>query len=115
VVVRYCGSLGRLRPLVNLFRRPPLPPPGRPLKFFYFAFVATDDVPAFAVLLRRVTNDFAAGEYSHFVVGLHERDPRLAALADYAHTPFAGRLFAVTLDGPPELDDRVPYIETALL
>jgi hypothetical protein len=115
VVVRYCGWLGRLRPLVNLFRRPPLPAPGRPLKFFYLAFVAGDGVPAFAALLRRVANDFAAGDYTHFIVGLHERDPSLAALTDYAYTPFAGRLFAVTLDGPPELDDRVPYIEAALL
>jgi hypothetical protein len=115
VVVRYRGWLGRLRPVVNLVRRPPLPPPGRPLAFFYLAFLSTDDVDAFAALLRRAYNDAVGGGWTHFVVGLHERDPRAAVLDDYAHTPFGGRLFAVTMDGPPDLDGRVPYVEAALL
>jgi hypothetical protein len=115
VVVRYGGLLGKLRPLINLVRRPPLPPPGQPLPYFYLAFLATDDTDAFAALLRRAYNDAVGGAYSHFVVGLHERDPRAAVLNEYPRTPFAGRLFAVTLDGPPDLDDRVPYVEAALL
>jgi hypothetical protein len=115
VVVRYTGLLGKLRPLVNLFRRPPLPPPGQPLGFFYLAFLATDDTAAFAALLRRAYNDAAGGAYTHFVASLHERDPRAAILAKYPHTPFAGRVFAVTMDGPPDLDDRIPYVEAALL
>jgi hypothetical protein len=115
VVVRYGGLLGKLRPLVNLVRRPPLPPPGQPLRFFHAAFLATDDTAAFAALLRRVYNDGVRGDCTHFIVGLHERDPRAAVLADYPRTPFAGRLFAVTLDGPPDLDGRVPYVEAAFL
>ena len=55
------------------------------------------------------------GVYSHFTVGLHENDPRCAVLNDYARTPFAGRLYAVTLDNPPVLDGRTPYVEAALL
>jgi hypothetical protein len=115
VVLRYGGWLGRLRPAINLLRRPPLPPPGTPLPFFYIAFVSTDDTEACAALLRHVYNEHCGGQYSHFVVGLHEQDPRVAALGDYAQTPFAGRLFAVSLDGRPDLDDRVPYVEAALL
>jgi hypothetical protein len=115
VVLGYGGWLGALRPLVNLVRRPPLPRPGLPLPFFYIAFVSTDDTAAFATLLRRAYREHAGGAYSHCTVGLHEDDPRLAVLADYPRTPFAGRLFAVTLDGPPDLDGRVPYVEAALL
>ncbi|HMF18978.1 MAG TPA: hypothetical protein VKE98_17350, partial [Gemmataceae bacterium] len=115
VVMRYHGLVGKLRPWLNWFRRPPLPAPGQPLPFFSVAFVSTDDVADFATLLRRVYNDAAGGEFSHFIIGLHEHDPRTAVLRDYTFTPFAGRLFAVTFDEPPDLDGRVPYVEVAFL
>jgi hypothetical protein len=115
VVLRYGGLLGRLRPLINVVRRPPLPTPGVPLPFFYIAFMSTDDSSAFATLLRRVYVDHCGGEYSHCIVSLHEQDPRVSVLKGYSQTPFAGRLFAVTMDGPPDLDGRVPYVEAALL
>lgn len=115
VVARYRGILGAVRPLVNLVRRPPLPPPGDTLRFFYAAFASTDDPEAYAALLRRIHNDSIGRGYTHFVTGLHERDPRAAAFEEYERTPFAGRLFAVTFDGPAELDGRVPYMEAALL
>ena len=104
-----------MRPLLNCLRRPPLPPPGKPLPFFYLAFLSTDDTAAFAALMRRVYNDALGQGYSYFAVGVHEDDPRAAVLADYARTRFAGRVFAVTMDHPPRLDGRVPYIEAALL
>jgi hypothetical protein len=115
VVLGYRGWLARLRPMINMVRRPPLPCPGQTLSFFYVAFISTDDTAAFASLLRRVYNDHCNGNYSHCVVGLHEDDPRAAILKEYPQTPFAGRLFAVTFDGPPNLDGRVPYVEAALL
>jgi hypothetical protein len=115
VVLRYGGWMGRVRPLINLMRRPPLPCPGLPVPFFYVAFLSTDDKSAFATLFRRLYNDHCTGEYSHCVVGLHEQDPRAAVLRGYSQTPFAGRLFAVTMDGPPDLDGRIPYVEAALL
>ena len=121
VVLAYHGGLRWLRPLVNRLGGPPLPPPGKALPYFFVAFVSTDDVDAFRVLLRRVYND-AVGSgaarqrgYSHLIAGLHERDPRARVLEEYRRTDFAGRLFAVTFDGPPELDGRVPYMEAALL
>jgi hypothetical protein len=115
VILGYGGWLGALRPLVNLFRRPPLPRPGSPLAFFYVAFVSADDTAAFASLLRRVYNEHCHGQYPHVVIGLHEADARAIVLGDYPQTPFAGRLFAVSLDAPPTLDGRVPYVEAALL
>jgi hypothetical protein len=66
-----------------------------------------------------VYNDRLGRGYHYFVVGLHERDPLAAALADYALTPFAGRLFVVHFEDGEEpwrrLDGRVPYVELAML
>ncbi len=119
-VVAYHGSLRWLRPLVNKLRRSPLPDPGKALAYFFVSFVATDDVDAFRVLLRRVYNaavgrDLKQGGFSHFIAGVHERDPRADVFEEYSRTSFAGRLFSVTFDAPPELDGRVPYMEAALL
>lgn len=115
VVTRYRGVLGALRPIVNLVWRPPLPPPGRALRHFTVSFVSTDDREAFRVLLRHVYRDALGGPYEHFTLALHERDPRADILDEYPRTPFGGRLFAVTFDGPPRLDGRLPCVEAALL
>lgn len=115
VVTAYRGWLGRLRPLVNLVRRPRLPDPGSRLRFFYLAFAATDDVDAYRTLVRFVYNDRCESGYSHFTTALHETDPRCRVLDEYRATPFAGRLFVVTFGDPPELDGRVPWVEAALL
>ncbi len=115
VVAGYRGWLGALRPAVNLVRRPPLPPPGGAIRIRYAAFPAADDVAAFRVLLRRIQRESAGGAWDYLAIGLHERDPRAAALAEYPRIPFFGRLFAVTFDGPPELDGRVPFVEAATL
>lgn len=115
VVHGYGGALAWLRPLVNLVRKPGLPAPGRRLSYSYVALASTDDVEAFSSLLRRACNDALAAGNPRLLVGLHERDPRLSTLDEYSCTRFAGRLFAVTFDEPPELDGRVPYMEAALL
>ncbi len=116
VVTGYRGWLGRLRPFVNLLRRPRLPDPGSRLRFFYLAFAATDDVDTYRALVRFIHNAYAGiGGFSHFTTALHEDDPRREVFDDYAATPFAGRLFAVTYGEPPLLDGRVPWVEAALL
>lgn len=115
VVTRYRGALGALRPLVNLFRRPPLPPPGRPLRHLTLSFISTDDGQAMRALVRHAYREAAGGAYTHLTLALHERDPRAELIGEYPHTPFAGRLFAVTFDGVPRLDGRVPCAEAALL
>ena len=115
VVHSYSGVLAWLRPLVNRVRKPPLPATGRPLSYAYLALISTEDDGVFRALLRRASNDALAAGQSRLVVGLHERDSRLEALSEYSRTRFAGRLFAVTFDGLPKLDDRIPYMEAALL
>jgi len=115
VVHGYAGALAWLRPLVNLVHSSALPAPGRALAYSHVALISTDDEEAFRALLRRASNDALRAGSSRLVVGLHERDPRLAALEAYSRTPFAGRLFAVTFDEAPELDGRVPYVEASLL
>lgn len=115
VIKNYSGAVGVLRPLVNLFRSPPLPATNEPLSFFYIAFAATDSVEDYRTLLRSIYNESVGSSHTHMIAGLHERDPRLPVLRDYPQTRFAGRLFTVTFDGPVEIDDRIPYVEAALL
>lgn len=115
VVKNYSGVVGALRPLVNLFRKPALPATDEPLRFFYIAFSATDTIEDYRALLRSIYNESIDSPLTHMIAGLHERDPRSVALRDYPQTHFAGRLFSVTFDGPVEIDDRIPYVEPALL
>ena len=124
-VVRYHGALRLLRPIINasagLTGLAPLPPAGRNLRSFYAAFVAVDDddVAVFSALLRRIRDDHACGPYQYFVVGLHERDPLMAAIDGFRLTPFHARVFAVHFDDGASafdaLDGRVPYVEAATL
>ena len=115
VVKNYSGVVGALRPLFNLFRKPALPATDEPLRFFYIAFSATDTIEDYRALLRSIYNESIDSPLTHMIAGLHERDPRSVALRDYPQTHFAGRLFSVTFDGPVEIDDRIPYVEPALL
>ncbi len=125
VVRGYAGWLAMARPIYNAAARlagyPRYPPPGEELRSFYASFVAVDndERPVFAALLRALYNDHVGRGDHYFVVGLHERDPLVAALGDYALTPFAGRLFAVHFEDGDEtwrgLDGRVPYVELAML
>jgi hypothetical protein len=115
LVSRYRGALGLFRPVINLFRRPPLPAPGSTLAFATVAFVATDGVEEYRALLRRAYNEACDAGLSWLCAGVHESDPRLPVLSEYPATPFSGRLFAVTYDAAPRLDGRIPWVEAALL
>jgi hypothetical protein len=125
VVRGYAPRLAAARPFYNALARalgwPRYPRPGESLRSFYASFVAVDgdDLDVFRALLRSLYNDHVASGHHYFVLGLHERDPLVPALADYALTPFAGRLFAVHFDDGEELwrrlDGRVPYVELAML
>ena len=124
-VVGYRGPLRLLRPAYNLGARllgwPRFPRPGATLEAFYAACVAVadEDVDVFRALLRRVYNEAAGGPYACFVLGLHERDPLVAALDDYRVSHYRGRLFCVHFeDGEAAwraLDARVPHVEVATL
>jgi len=125
VVRGYGRRLALARPFYNLgarlFGYPRYPPAGAALRSFYASLVAVDDddLAAFRALLRSLYNDHVGGPHHYFVIGLHQRDPLLPALEDYALTPFAGRLFLVHFEDGEEawrgLDGRVPYVELAML
>ena len=115
VISGYGGWLNRLRPLCNLFRRPPLPSPGTTLRYFTVSFVAADDAPALAALMRHIYNDAVGGPWSHFTLALHEDDPRSAIFKAYRRDHFAGRLYAVMFDQSADLDGRVPYVDAGML
>ena len=112
----YRGALRWLWPFVR-----GLPQPGGLLNFFHASFVAVDDddMTVWRALLRALYNDAIGGEFSYFVVGLHERDPLASVLEDYSAVPFAGRLFCVCFEDGEQtyraLDWRVPYVEVATL
>lgn len=124
-VVGYRGSLRLLRPLcgvgARLFGWPRLPRPGEHLASFYAGFIAVaqNDVRIFRALLRRLYNDAVGGPHAYFVIGLHERDPLRAALADYRCSPYRGRLYCAHFeDGEAAyraLDGRIPHVEVATL
>jgi hypothetical protein len=105
----------------TLLGAPAFPEPGQYVPFFYVSFIAIDqdDAGVFRALLRQVYNDSVGSSFRYAMVGLHERDPLLAAMKDYSLTPFAGRLFCVCFaDGEHmyrTLDARVPYVEAATL
>jgi hypothetical protein len=105
----------------TLLGAPAFPEPGQYVPFFYVSFIAIDqdDDGVFRALLRQVYNDSVGSSFRYAMVGLHERDPLLAAMKDYSLTPFAGRLFCVCFaDGEHmyrTLDARVPYVEAATL
>ena len=106
------------RGLFKWLKRPlGLPNPGTVLPFFYASFVAVDDDDSetFSMLLRRLYNDHFGSEYSYFLIALHQRDSLRRALADYRLTNFDARLFCVSFDHKPQLDQRCPYIELATL
>jgi hypothetical protein len=124
-VISYGKRLRWMVPAANavqtLLGAPAFPEPGQYVPFFYMSFIAIDqdDVGVFRALLRQVYNDSVGSSFRYAMVGLHERDPLLAAMKDYSLTPFAGRLFCVCFaDGEHmyrTLDGRVPYVEAATL
>ncbi len=126
VVTGYDPLLRLLRPLGNLglaaLGRPALPPSGGKLRFFHLALpcVRGDDVGVFAALLERFHADWKDGTHACFVVGLHERDPLRAALANFPKFDYASRLYLVNWEDGAAfaagLDPhRIPHLETALL
>jgi len=124
-VISYGRRLRWIVPAANavqtLLGAPSYPEPGQYVRFFYVSFIAVDqdDVGVFRALLRRVYNDAVGSSFRYAMLGLHERDPLLAALEDYSLTPFAGRLFCVCFPGGEQvyrsLDRRAPYVEAATL
>ncbi len=125
VLAGYCRSLTVVRPFFNLVAGlsgyPRLPAPGSLLKHCFVSFVAIDDddPDVFRALLDSMGNDAAAHGHGYLLIGLHERDPFLRAAREYPHRDYASRLYVVCWEDDEEvwqsLDDRIPYLELAVL
>lgn len=119
-IMGYGGALRWLAatPLRSRFG---LPPAGGTLASVHACFPAVDgdELPVFRALLRALYNSCLGQGLAFCTIGLHERDPLVAALEDYPLIPFTARLFCVSFeDGEPlfrSLDGRVPHVEPALL
>ena len=124
-VIRFGGPLRWLAPMAKIahpiLKGRRFPEVGEELRSFYVSFVAIDDddITVFRSLLRAVYRDAAESDAMFALTSLHQEDPLRAALADYSLTPFCARIYCVCYsDGEAafeNLDNRVPYIESATL
>jgi len=125
VVEGYAGRLSAIQPFLRLGAAlglsPALPGVGSSINACYASFIAVDhdDLAVGRALLRQLYNDAVRQGYDYLLIGLHERDPLVHLLDGYQRVPFIARLFCVYFeDGKAafeQLDDRVPYIEIAML
>lgn len=115
VVVSYPPMLEAFRVAAEAANIATLPAPNVSLNLAHLAFISTESTADFRVLLRQVCNDLSGRGLRGVVVSLHERDPRSEVMAEFQHSRAALRLFAVTFGSAPELDNRIPYFETAFI
>ncbi len=120
VIHGYAPTLRVLRPLAGLAARarglPTLPRPGVvDALFLALVAIAEDDGAVLRSLLASVLEE-AAGRFTCVLLGLHEADPLLAALAEVPRLSLSSRLFLVTFGEPPfVLDGRPSYLELGAL
>lgn len=112
VVVKYSAAVEALR---QASRGLQLPATGEPLRCCYICFVLTESVDDYADLLAAALADRAAEGFTHAILALHERDPRIAVLAALPYQHYAIRLFAVAYGELPALDSRVPFFDPAFV
>jgi len=92
-----------------------LPSPGKPLPVGYLSFLSGDDpVDVHAVMVAACRKAERQG-LAAIMVALHERDPRADLASEMSRSEVGLRLFAVDLGKGLVLDDRVPFVEAALL
>lgn len=124
VVHGYAPVLGRFRPLVNLAltvaRRPRLPPPSSVLELAYLSHLAIDgDRADHAVeLIRAARLEAGRRGLDYLVLSLADANPMLPAVRRaFPARELESILYLVhSEDTPePELDDRCPHVEAAIL
>ncbi len=126
VVVRdYAPALRRLRPLVNLLLaiagRPRLPPPGSTLELAYLSHLAVDGDRASAAvaLIRTARREAGRRGLDYLVLSLTEGNPMLPAIRRAFPARELESVLYLVHSGDratnPELDDRCPHVEAAIL
>ncbi|MBN2120778.1 MAG: hypothetical protein JW734_06975 [Candidatus Omnitrophica bacterium] len=125
MILGYNGPMRIFKPIFNFAAKimgfAPLPDKGQMMNSFFLSFIAIDnnDIDIFRLLLRAAYNFCLEAKYSYFVVGLHSRDPLLAALRGYYCIKYTTDLYIVCWpDGESafsQLDNRTPYLEVGTL
>jgi hypothetical protein len=125
VVDSYSLPLRLVRPLINAWarirNRPRLPAPGAALPYLMATlFVVADEASGCAGALLDVLLERAArGPWDYVILGLHESDPLIPALALKGAPAYTTNLYLVCWeDGEPlrqALDWRPPYLELGSL
>jgi hypothetical protein len=125
IVHDYHGWLSALRPLYNgwakLRRHPTLPPAGSTLPVHLAAIpVVRDDCrDVFRLMLEAMLHRLAEQGDGHLLVGLHERDPLLPIVRQFAGREYLTKMYLVYW--PDEAVDagclmqRAPYLELGSL
>jgi hypothetical protein len=121
IVQQYNGALRWQRYIYNVGLRlagaRPLPRPGKHLHAVYAGFICVrdNDPDIFCLLLHQAYNMAVMRGYAYLMVGLTEHDPLLSVVRKYAHIAYHSRLYMGSWEDLPQLDDRLPYVEIAML
>jgi len=125
VVESYGAALALSAPLYNgwaaLRGLPMLPKPGGAFPFLTAALpvVVENDQDVFTALLDAALAHGCPRGFSHLLIGLHERDPLIGAVACRQTVVYQTRCYLVYWeDGAAmraQIDDRVPYLELGCL
>jgi hypothetical protein len=121
IVQRYNGSLRWVRPMYNaglrLISARPLPGIGEKIHTVFASFICiADNNPGiFQILLRELYSMANERNYAYLMLGLVESDPLLSVARKYLHIAYHSQLYIAGWDSSLEFDDRIPYIEIAML
>ena len=125
VVKRYNDKVRYLRFVYNVYCKlkglPGLPKQGQSLNSCVVSFLAieSDDLNVFRELIWKVNEVCKGAKYHCFIVGLHEKDPKIKVIKAFAHRKYLSNAYLVAWknekDFLKKIDNRVPYLETGLL
>ncbi len=125
VVDGYSGLMKFVKPLYNaaarIIRAKPLVPPGSVIHHAYASFlcIKNNDLNVSNLLLNRIYNEAELRGFSYLMLGLHEKSPLIAQARKYPHMIYRSRLYLMSwVDRElyiKSLDNRIPYVEVALL
>lgn len=121
IVYAYNGMLRWLRPAYNLglavMGAKPLPAIGEAIHSVYGSFICIEqnNPEIFRVLLRHLYNLAIEHKAAYLMIGLSMDDPLLKVARAYNHIAYHSRAYLGSWEALPALDNRLLYIEIAML
>lgn len=125
VTDKYNNLVRYTYPLYNMWAHmrgtPPLPRAGETLRCLYICMVAikNNNTDILRVLLNQCMIDMHSRQINYCLIGFHEKDPLMNALASIKKIALKSRLFVVYWEDGEKavesLDSRIPYLELAVL